>query len=117
MKKLKKRSKPAMMSDDKLLERISNIASRSEKTSWQRKMNNMEDMLKQLRPLEDKVLQLNAEMQPIYDAMAILRSVMVLECIHPKNHLVIKDECVECKFCGKRLKIPGISAHMADADE
>ena len=53
MKKLKKRSKPAMMSDDKLLERISNIASRSEKTSWQRKMNNMEDMLKQLRPLED----------------------------------------------------------------
>ena len=38
---------------------------------------------KVVRPLEDKVLQLNAEMQPIYDAMAILRSVMVLECIHP----------------------------------
>lgn len=117
MKKLKKRSKSAMLSDDKLLERISNIATRSEKTSWQRKLNNMEDMLRQLRPLEDKVMQLNAEMQPIYDAMAILRSVMVTECIHPKNHLVIKDDCVECKFCGKRLKIPGISTQAVDVDE
>lgn len=109
MKKTKKRNKQLELSDEKLLERISNIASRSEKTSWQRKMNNMEDMLKQLRPLEDKIMQLNAEAQPIYDAMAILRSIMVTECVHPRTHLIIKDGYIECKFCEKHLKLPGTS--------
>ncbi len=85
---------------------IANTADRSEKTSWNRKMDNMVKLMSQINPIEDKILELQAEKQPIFDAIQELRALMVKECVHPFEYLEVKGDHVECKFCGKKVGIP-----------
>ena len=90
-----------------LFEQISNHADRSEKTTWKRKLDNMEKLIEKLRPIEEKILDIiKDEKQPILDEIQTLRGEMVKECIHPFEHLVQKDGYVECKFCNKRIRTP-----------
>lgn len=90
-----------------LFESIANHANRSEKTAWKRKLQNMEALMEALQPIEEKILNIILEeKQPLLDEIAELRAVMVKECIHPYEQLVKKDGYVECKFCGKKLKVP-----------
>ncbi len=90
-----------------LLELIANHANRSEKTAWKRKLKNMEGLLEELRPIEEKILTILAEeKQPLLDTIAELRVLMVKDCIHPYEHLIKKDGFVECKFCGKKMRVP-----------
>lgn len=93
----------------RILEMVANHASRPEKTSWGRKRDNMEAMVRQLRPLEDKVLEIYASMMPIKDDIEGLRQEMVKDCIHPFDLLKYKTDeqghdFVECKFCEKRMR-------------
>jgi predicted nucleic acid-binding Zn-ribbon protein len=88
----------------RMLEIIANHATRSEKTAWERKRNNMDKLVKQLRPLEDKIMEIRAKMNPIYDEIATLRNDMVEDCIHPYDMLVHQGDHIDCKFCGKSLK-------------
>jgi hypothetical protein len=88
-------------------ESIANHANRSEKTAWKRKLNNMEGLLDKLKPIEEKILTIIAdEKQPVLDEIAELRAIMVKDCVHPYEHLVEKEDFVECKFCGRRIKVP-----------
>lgn len=87
-----------------MLETIANHATRSEKTAWERKRNNMDKLVKQLRPLEDQIMEIRAVMNPIYDDIAVLRADMVEDCIHPFDMLVNQGAHIDCKFCGKSLK-------------
>lgn len=92
-----------------ILEQVANYAPRPEKTAWQRKRDNMEALVAQLRPLEDKILEIYAAMQPIKDDVAGLRQEMVKDCIHPFDLLVYKvDEAgqyhVYCKFCDSKMR-------------
>lgn len=89
-----------------VLEKLANNASRSEKTSWNRKMNNMVSLLAELRPIEDKILELTQSKHEVFDRIQVLRNVMVQECIHPFEQLLMKDKHVECKFCNKKLSLP-----------
>lgn len=103
--------KPADETNDEmvvrqLLETIANHATRSEKTSWQRKRDNMDKLVKQLRPLEDEMIAIRSKMIPIYDEVSTLRTEMVLECIHPFDMLIHKEDHVECKFCSAKLRVP-----------
>ena len=92
------------------IETISNAATRSEKVSWDRKMDNMVRLMAKLRPIEDKILDLMAEKQPIFDSIAELRTDMIHDCVHPFTHLVLKtkddEEYIECKFCSRKFRIP-----------
>jgi hypothetical protein len=90
----------------KQLEAIANSSNRSDKTSWRRKMKNMQKLHQKLRPLEDKILELHAQKQPIFDEIQELRETMVTECIHPFDQLVHKKKHIECKFCNRKLSIP-----------
>lgn len=89
-----------------IFETISNNPSRSEKMSWGRKMDNMDKLLSKIRPLEEKIIELTSQKQPILDQIAILRQDMVAECVHSFEHLVFKDDHVLCKFCNKKIGIP-----------
>lgn len=89
-----------------ILEAVANAASRSEKTSWNRKMDNMVRLLAELRPIEDQILELMAKKWEVFDRVQQLREVMVRECVHPYEHLVYKEDYIECKFCNKRISIP-----------
>lgn len=92
------------------IESISNAATRSEKVSWDRKMDNMVKLLATLRPIEEKIIDLMAEKQPIFDKIAELRLDMVHDCVHPFTHLVLKQnddgEYIECKFCQRKFRAP-----------
>ncbi len=105
--------KPENESDDqaktrRILELVANHASRPEKTSWGRKRDNMEAMVRQLRPLEDKILEIYASMMPIKDDIETLRQEMVKDCIHPFDLLIYKQnedsDFIECKFCSAKMR-------------
>lgn len=87
------------------LELIADNATRSEKVSWDRKMDNMVSLIAKLRPIEEKILDLMAEKTPIIDDISALRREMVRDCVHPYTHLLHKGDVAECKFCGKRFGI------------
>ncbi len=91
----------------RIKEAISNHANRSEKVSWNRKMDNMVKFHAELRPIEQKIIKIMAEEKfPVLDKIQELREVMVKECVHPYEHLVIQLDHVECRFCNKKLSIP-----------
>lgn len=90
----------------RMLEAVSNNANRSEKTSWNRKEDNMVKLLAQLRPIEEEILDLIGKKQPILDKIKDLRTTMVNECVHPYQHLTFHEDHIVCKFCNKRLGIP-----------
>jgi hypothetical protein len=90
--------------DRQLLEAVANSSDRSEKTSWNRKLDNMVGLLAQLAPIEDQIIELQAQKMPIFDKVQILREAMVGECIHPYQYLVKIDEGVAlCKFCNRKI--------------
>jgi len=97
---------PEQAAERNLFETISNHANRSEKTAWKRKLANMEKLIEQLKPIEKKILDIiKEEKQPLLDQVHSLRQEMVKECVHPFEHLVQKDGCVECKFCNRRIRV------------
>lgn len=87
----------------RVLEVIADNATRSEKVSWDRKMDNMVSLIAKLRPIEEQILDLMALKTPIIDEISDLRRDMVRECVHPYTHLLHKGDVVECKFCSKRF--------------
>lgn len=89
-----------------MLESIANNSDRSEKTSWNRKMDNMVKLISKLSPIEDQIAELEAQKWPILDEVQELRNLMVKECIHPYDHLVYHDNHVRCKFCNKNISVP-----------
>lgn len=90
-----------------ILETIADNATRSEKVSWDRKMDNMVRLLARLRPIEEKILDLMAEKGPILDEVQSLRKEMVKECVHPYTHLTFNDRdgTIVCKFCERKFVI------------
>lgn len=92
--------------DRRIREAIANAANRSEKTSWNRKMDNMVKLMSLLRPIEEKIIELQAEKMPIFDEIQELRATMINECVHPYEYLSIHEEHIECKFCSKNIRIP-----------
>lgn len=94
------------------LEVISNIATRNERISWDRKMENMIKLLAKIQPIEAKITELILEKQVFFDEVSILRAEMVKDCVHPVDNLVYNTddtlgEYIECKFCNKRFTIVG----------
>lgn len=89
-----------------VLERVANFATRSEKTSWNRKMDNMVKLLSKLPAIEDRILEIiSKDKQPLIDEIAKLRQSMVSECVHPFEQLVVHQGFVTCKFCNRKMAI------------
>lgn len=97
---------PEQTRERRLREEISNNANRSEKTSWNRKMDNMVRLLATLRPIEDQIIELQAKKIPLFDEISGLRKSMINECVHPYEFVLIKDDHARCKFCDHRLSLP-----------
>lgn len=94
----------AEQADKRLKDKVSNVANRSKKTSWNRKMDRMIKLLAELKPIEDQLLDFHTEKNKIFDLIQQLRADMVIECVHPSDQLVILDDkAVLCKFCNKKM--------------
>jgi hypothetical protein len=87
------------------LEAISNYATRSEKMSFHRMMDNLVKAIAELKPIQDKILELETKKIPLVDEIATLRNKMVRDCVHPYEHLVHKGDHIECKFCNKKFAL------------
>lgn len=85
---------------------ISDAYTRSEKTSWNRKMDNMNVMYERIRTIENLILDLQVQKMPLFDQLQQLREQMVQECIHPYDQLEVYPTHVECKFCGRKISLP-----------
>lgn len=92
----------------KRLEAVANHATRSEKTSWQRKQNNLDKLIvDKLHPIEDDILKLVVKKNRYLDEIETVRLEMVYTCVHPIDLLVDNgDETVTCKFCGIDMSVP-----------
>jgi hypothetical protein len=88
------------------LKNVANIKDKNEKLSWTRRQKKIEEMVTEMQPISDQILELMAQRQEIIDKIQTLRKQMVKECIHPKNSLVHKQTYIECKFCNAKLSIP-----------
>lgn len=107
-----RRKKPEGETNDqaevrRILETIADTATRSEKVSWDRKMDNMVSLLAKLRPIEEQILDLLAQKGPLLDEVQVLRKEMVRECVHPYTHLTFNehDDTITCKFCERKFTI------------
>lgn len=87
------------------IEEVANSVSNAEKLAWRRKYKRMEKLIEEVKPFEEKILNLIVEKRPIMDKIQKLRETMVIECIHPKDQLVHKETHLECKFCGKLISL------------
>jgi len=90
----------------RILEQLANVANRSEKTSWNRKMDNLVKLMMLLEPIEQSILDIiEQEKTPMMDQISELRAMMVKECIHPFEYLVLgeNDDVITCKFCNKKI--------------
>jgi len=90
----------------RILEHMANVANRSEKTSWNRKMDNLVKLMMLLEPIEQSILDIiETEKTPMMDQISALRAVMVKECIHPFEYLIMSetDDVITCKFCNKKI--------------
>ena len=96
---------PAEKIERQLKEKVANTPTRADKVSWNRKRTNLEAFYDKIRPIEDRILDLTAQKQPIFDDMQAIREVMVDECIHPYDYLAVVDGHVMCKFCNRKLKL------------
>ena len=106
-----RRKKPETESTNEATERrfkeeISNNANRSEKTSWNRKMENMVRLLAQLRPIEEQIIALHEKKVPLFDEIQILRKEMVRDCVHPYEYVLVEKDHAKCKFCERKLSLP-----------
>jgi mannose-6-phosphate isomerase class I len=92
----------------RLKEEISNNANRSEKTSWNRKMDNMVKLLAEIRPIEEQIIELNEKKIPIFDEIQEIRKQMLQDCIHPYEYVLLETNHAKCKFCEKKISLPNL---------
>lgn len=104
--KIPENETPGETEEREIYETISNFANRSEKTSWKRKRDNIDALIEQLAPLEQRILDIMAEKLPIMDQIETIRNEMAENCIHPIDSLVRNGDHIVCKFCERKLSIP-----------
>lgn len=86
------------------LNKISSYKRKNERLAFIRKRKKLEGLVDKLKPIEDKVLEIYTnERNPVMEEIQALRSVMIKDCVHPKDMLVHKGVYVECKFCQSKL--------------
>lgn len=90
----------------KVKKKIASFATRGERLAWDRKMAKMGKLIDELRPIEEKILKITKfEKYPIMDKIEEVRKVMINECVHPEDQLIVNDDYshAHCKFCGKNI--------------
>lgn len=91
-----------------LIDYVTTIPTKSEVVSWERKCVALAKLIQTIKPYEDQILEILMQRRELADQIEELRSQMVLECIHPKEHLVEYTDHILCKFCGSQLYAPHI---------
>jgi len=96
------------MTEQDIKTKLSSNYTSYEKVSWKRKDKNIKALITKLEPIQENILELMVEKNEILDKIAVIRAQMVLECVHPEDHLIIRgDATMYCKFCERSLGLFG----------
>ena len=88
---------------------VSSHAIKGEVAAWSRKRKSIERVITtNIRPLEDKIIEVNSQLIPLYDQLKTMRAEMVEFCIHPIDMLAYVVDHVECRFCSAKLNVPNV---------
>lgn len=89
------------------LDAIFKFADKNQRLSWKRKRSRIDKLIKELEPLNEKMLELILQKQPLLDEIESVRQNMVHECVHPIDYLAHRDRgsYVLCKFCGAKISL------------
>lgn len=85
---------------------VSRMKNNNEKLSWKRKYEKMQTIINELDETNKKIQSLENEREEVYSRILVLRNTMIKECIHPLDHLIHKNDYIECKFCNVKLSLP-----------
>lgn len=83
------------------------MAEKKDKVMFARKLEELEQIMVQIRSYEERISELMIAKQPLIDELTVLRQQMVKICVHPKDFLFSEGDHVVCKFCNKRLQVNG----------
>lgn len=92
--------------EKKILLKVANSKNRNEKIAWKRKKEKLDELVAQMRELEEQMFEIGAKKMDVFDQLRVVKTTMEEECIHPFEELVHKGTYILCKFCNKRLGIP-----------
>ena len=106
-----------MSNDIKLIQAaikvVANHATKGEIAAWNRKRKSIERLITaHISPLEEKIIEINAELRPMYDQLNTLRAEMVQYCVHPIDLLLYKEGHIHCKFCNAILGVPHVTRNQ-----
>lgn len=84
---------------------LDELTPKNEKISWKRKKKNVENLVEELGPLEEQIMELMTRKNKIIDKMVTIRATMVSECIHPAESLAESADGTHmiCKFCERSI--------------
>lgn len=86
--------------------KVVNHASKNERVAWNRKRKKLKELIDTtITPLEDQILELTMRKQVAMDDVVELRDALIVECVHPRDCLVQKEDYILCHFCEKKLKV------------
>lgn len=93
--------------DPKVVKIIAGNATQSERTSWNRKRERLENIINShINPISAEIQALEQMRAPYLDEVREIREEMVATCIHPRESLAIQpDGSYQCKFCNKKMKV------------
>lgn len=94
--------------EKELKDKVYSHSTRSERISWKRKLAKLEKLRDELAPIEQKILEIiENEKYPVLEKIEDLRKVMVAECVHPPEYLVVDVDYSHavCKFCQKSIRV------------
>lgn len=87
-----------------MIKDVANHASKSDRAAWMRRVKRLDDLIKQLEPVEDKLLELLHTREKLTQQLNEVREDLVANCIHPEEHLVSHNGYVVCKYCERKLR-------------
>lgn len=88
------------------LSRIATYRDKNERLSWKRKKDKIEALVEDLKPIEQEIIELIVNKKtPLLKEIEDLRTIMIKECIHPKDMLIHYGTHVECKFCQAKIAV------------
>lgn len=92
---------------EQIIKKIRESFDKADVLAWKRREKKLKDIIdNKLKPLEDKILEIQLQKQPFFDEIHEIRKEMTESCIHPDDQLVeLNNSIILCKFCDKKLKI------------
>ena len=89
----------------KMSKAISSAVPKNDRMAWLRLNRELNKHISELDEINPMWLELTSKRQHVLDHIDELRDKMIAECIHPEDHLTLRNSELHCSFCNRRVRI------------